>query len=541
MSNKRSWSIQGAVNTYPPWADIRNDRQSMGQQLLNPIGNQLDDLRVQIQRAKANYYLPTAIASDIDVYYKYQLPRSFSFVLKNNPTKLDFHTPTVKGYKDGTEYEISLASNNNIEEFWYKSTPTRLSLTQSIPSSVDSHLVASGVALSFELPVIDPILPFPNKLIVTVSGANQCVQNINGLASVGTVQLHGLDITERELYEDLIYVHDDTLMSNSKLTTVSGVSIHGFKELDDTHITVTSSRLGRPFEDRMYPAAYYLAYSPGSAEDDPLYWTLDNNELSLYHYDVDQADLRVDGWVSKSTLLSMQMLDIDSAPLTNAVDLAVEPWSDRIWVVESGVLYLFNDEIPYENMKLLVGKDYDSPAVLDVFPNWVTSGEDIGVDYVWRRQSVGFQAHRSWVEKPDGTKYSLEGGSEVAYHTDLSSWFLGEPARKKIRDSEIYTLDQPGFYVYTLESKYTNGSKYIDKRIVNVAQKTAAAQFNIANVINSHSEIIAVDVDSDMNLWLVDSNWNYHSIKLHYDNMLIDINKKIIYFHDEYDSVKVNY
>ena len=540
--SKRGWSTQGIVNIYPPWSNIRNDHQSLGQQLLNPIGTQLDDLRKQIQRAKANYYLSTSVASDIDVYYKFQLPRTFSFVMKNNPTELDFHTPIVRAWADDVEYNITLAENNDIEEFWNHAIPSRISLSETVSGSIDSHLVAIDTCLNFDLPIANPTLTIPNQLTITVSGANQCLQNINGIASVASVQIKGQDINYRDLVEEIIFIHDDTINTVNRFITVSGVKAHGFKELADTNITVTSNRLGRPYEDNLHKTAYDLSYSSRSSEDIPSYWTLTSNDsLSLYQYDVDSLDLRIDGWVSRSELLSMQMLDINSNPITNAVDMSIEPWSDRVWVVDSGVLYLFNDEIPYENMKLLEGKNYDSPAVLDIFPTWVTSGEDIEVNYVWRRRSVGFQAQRAWVEKPDGTKYSLEDGSEVTYHTDDSSWYLGEPARKKIRDSEFYTLDQPGFYVFTLESKLTNGVKYTDKRIVNVATKTAAAQFALGNVIGSYAEIVGVDVDSDMNLWVVDSDWNYHKIEMRYDNMIIDIEKKIVYFRDQYDRVRVSY
>jgi hypothetical protein len=277
----------------------------------------------------------------------------------------------------------------------------------------------------------------------------------------------------------------------------------------------------------------------------PLFWSLGQGPslgaqktLELHQYEGDDPEIRLDGWVTRSLLSRFELLDTNGDHIT-PVDMVVEPWSDKIWVAASGILYLFDDTIPYPDTSRLTKRHYDASAVIEPSAYTLVSGETVDLDYIWRRPSIGMLAHRTWVEYPDGTKYSIEDGTETSYYTDLGSWILGEPLYRKIKATESFRLDQRGDYVYSLETKYTDSSTSIDQRIVSVLYKEPRAEFALQDVIGAQNQVRAVDIDSEGKLWVFDQNNQRHQLGLHYDLMLIDVDKKILYFREPYDEVRI--
>jgi hypothetical protein len=143
--------------------------------------------------------------------------------------------------------------------------------------------------------------------------------------------------------------------------------------------------------------------------------------------------------------------------------------------------------------------------------------------------------------KPDGTKKTIdENGLEATYITGSDSW-QGGPImiNRNIQDPSEFTLTEAGDYTYCLEVGYVDGTSSVDKKIVSVQTKQARAQFPLTEVIGDWRPIVGVDVDSEYKIWVRNANdWRYQ-INLHYDNMLIDWKRKIIYFHEPYDQVRV--
>lgn len=543
-------STQWLANTYPLWSKIRNDHQSAGFQFLNPIGLRTDDLRRQGERIGANIYLPTSIVSDIDVYYKFRLPRNFEFTADSDDTEFLFSTPTVSGLIDTTYYDITLAEDNNIEGFWYNAVPDRIGLGETVNEPVGGHLVVSGhISQSPFLPLVPSgIIAVPNHLTVTLSGADLCIDSRDGFVSFGQVQIEGVTRAGQHVTEDLTFLYDETLTTLYEYAEVSGVRAYAIEDADDAFLVVTSSRLANREigEDMYYKSAYDLAYNTLNFQD-PYFWTVASgaaigsqtqHTLELHKYEGDDPEIRLDGWTSKSLLTRFELLDANDNHIA-PVDMAVERWSQNLWVATSGVLYLFDDSLPYPDTSLLVGKKYDAASVIATDYDTVVSGETIDIDCIWERPTVGMVAHRTWVEKPDGTKYSLEAGEEAVYHNDAGSWVLGEPYNRKIKPTETYTLDQRGDYVFSLETKYTDSTSHLDKRIISVLYKKPRASFPLQDIIGAQNQVYGIDIDSENKLWLFDQNGHRHQINFHYDIMLIDLAKKILYFREPYSEVRV--
>jgi len=208
--------------------------------------------------------------------------------------------------------------------------------------------------------------------------------------------------------------------------------------------------------------------------------------------------------------------------------MTVQSRSDNLWVVDNTKLYLYSADFPYFDNSQLIDKEYDAHSVIE-FTNgpYTIKGDDIEVNYIWRRPIQGMVKHRVSVTKPDGTQKSIENGVEVAYHTDGTSWVFGEPKKRMIRASDIFTLDQYGEYIYQLEVMYADETTSVDTRIMHVVSQNAKAEFDLS-ALGIPNSIVGVDFDSEHKLWVLDTAGGKYEVNKHYDVMLIDFNKKII-------------
>ena len=538
---KKALSTQSIVNAFPDWADIRMNEQSLGYQFVNHgIGNNLDYLLKQLQKIKANYYLPTADISDIDVYYRFDLPDSYVFTKEDNDdTELLFTLPTVSGLLNNVLYPVSGVDKNNIENFWYNATPNRISLGT---TASGGFLVASG--FMFQSPLRSLLttqeIDVPGRLMVTVSGGILYFgEDNNGYTYRTVVRIEGEDRAGGLIKEELYPVYDEVLMTQHEYKSVSGVYGYGS---NDIHIKVHSASFNQPDLPAVYPGIKETDF----AEDMPMFWAVGSGNaqasghlLQIKKYDADDIQFRLNGYSGKHAFMEYELLTTAGDAPVLANDVSPEPFSDNVWVVDSGTLYVYDADMYYPSTDMFEKRTYDAAATLIMDCPWLTLGHSVQIDYFWRRPTQGMTAHRVWVEKPDGTKKSIENGSEVTYYTDATSWVVGQPRFRKLRPTDVFTLDQRGDYIYSLETTYVDGTRSLDQKIVSVLSKTAKAQFGLASIIGTHNQIIGLHIDSEYKIWVLDSAGKKYEVIPHYDNMLVDFSKKRIYLRENYDQVRV--
>lgn len=531
----KSRCTQSLANTFPSWSNTRKDEQSLGFQFLNSIGHRFEELNKQLKNNIDNFYLPTAVISDIDVYYKHKLPNTYVFTEDPDNTEFIYVPPIVQATAAGVVYNITIAEKNDIETFWYKAIPTRISITETVTGN---HLIATGTVDKSPFSSLVEEMHIPNKLTIKIeNGISFLGLYNNGLLRKSIVQITGKTRQGQSVTEEVLFLHNETQQTWHEFKSIetNGIKLYGFEPVDTTEITVTSAA----FNKDDYPVNYELDQDL-YGDDTPYFWAINkpNPDISRYtldlkRYDTNDLELRMQGFTTKHTVLSQELLDTSEQNII-PLDLAIEPHSNRIWIVSATKLYLFEEGLPYFDMSLLNKKQYDAHSVIEPNTYYAVLGEEIELNYIWLRPVTGMVAHRAWVLKPDGTTKSLENGEEVTYHTDTPSWIFGEPLERKIRNAEHYILNQRGNYIYSLEVRYADNTTSIDQRIINVCYLKPQAEFTLPNIT-----AVGVDIDSEYKLWVLDSSGDKHQIRLHYDNMLVDFKRKTLYFREPYDKLAI--
>jgi hypothetical protein len=559
----RKRSNQAIVNAFPPWSRIRDDEQSFGYQILNLVN--FDDLQEQLQNLSDNFFLLSSHVEDPDVFYTTSLPSTYTFVKEDSDTSsLPFTPPTISGILGGSSYLLQVSDENTLEHFWYKTPPYSF--------SVDNELGESTVLASGQLTqtIFTPLLVSgfnTNKLTIKLSGAQSCIAiEDENLIRRAIVLLHGKNRQGMEIWEEIPLFFDtiqQTMNEYSYLYPDNGIRVVGVQPNTAEFLLTTAN-----FNSEYRPISYEL---DTTKEDNPmpLFWALGKSSegystIDILKYQAETIELRLEGYIDKEVMFQQELYDTAGNHI-NALDFVTEPFQNRMWVVDSEKIYIFSTDFPYPNLSQLTKKQYDAASIVEINTNTAVLGDTIEVNYTWAKPTNGISAHRAWVQKPDGNKFSLEYGSEVAYHTNTSSWIFGDPNDRRIRAPEFYVLDQLGDYIYTLEVRYTDGTSSIDQRICSTLFQKAIQEYTFASLYES-GNILGIDIDSENKIWLLatvlSSRADYGSgtfgsaiyggegegammeeqrLRLlpFYTSLLIDFDNKVLYTREAFDSIEV--
>ncbi len=531
---KKSAVTQQMVNAYPAWSSIRRDEQSLGYQLANTVAINQEDLQKQLLRAGLNYYLPLVNLDELDQVYTFQLDPSTEFnKVDNDSSQIDFITPTISGRLGATWFSVALADENNIETFSDKSIPTRFTSTvvNSGSCTVLSETTISGLdAITFDN---EPHLQ--GKVHITISSGTKFVRLENNEVVRGTVILTGTTRKDTEESETMIFLFDDTKTTLKEWESFDRVQVHGVDPEDGATISISSCQ----FNAGPYKDFYNVDWSEGDNKID-MFWDTSVtasgiNTLDMVRFSSDDfSNIVIAQLTAKETFQQIELLDEIGSTIGTPVDIALQPFQDRVWVATSDTLYLYDLNRPYPDMGKMTKKQYDSFVRIDVDSYHKVFADDVEISYRLVRPIVDVAKHRVSIEFPDGTKHAIINGVLTLLTPGLDFFQFGVLSDTLLRADDIITLGQRGDYIITLEVVFGDNTSNIDQRIVTVDSKNALAALDLP-----FSDAVGVHFDSDQKLWVLDSTGVHHRIDLATDVMLIDFDQKTIFFHEQYDEVQV--
>lgn len=547
---KKSPVTRELVNIFPSWSKVRKSDQSVGFQVLNTFGVEFEEMQKQIRTMRDNQYVSTANLDEIDLTFRVTLPTDFAFQIdSSDPTNPCPRAPSCSGLLDGNWYDVDPAVDNDIRSFWYDSVPDRFSLAN-IVSGVDHELLTFEAQNSPQSGLWYHHLDGGDIWVECVGGIQYLTFEENELRR-GNVRLQG--ITRKGTVEDEVLVfpwdqNQKTLKDWKKLTNVAAYNIES-----GVQVTVRSGN----YAAEEYLDFWNLSFSEERQKIDT-FWGLglettttgtDTDAIAVLdkvHYTSDEWQQLVLGFSDKVPVESWELIDetddtISGIDITvSGVDIAVQPYSDRLWVADrDNMLFLYDlGEQMVSGVKKLAPSTAGSEIQIELDTPWVVLGQEILFTPWHARPIRNLIQYSVWYQTPSGGKFSFDGTTIVPYSsTYVSKIPVTTPLARTIGSLLSIPVTERGEYLIVFEGTFADGVEHQYRTIVPVNYKSPLAKFDLSSIIPD--PITGVDFDADQKLWVKTAD-DYYQLDFHTDVMLIDYDRKIIYFKEEYDQVVVN-
>jgi hypothetical protein len=538
---KKSVTTQDLVNIFPSWSKVRYDDQSLGFQLFNALAKPMEFMDKQLDVMKKNEFLTTVNLDEIDLAYKVVLPTTFEFELNtSDPTNPVPVAPTVQGLLITTSptfsgyVDVALADDNDVRTFWYESIPNRVTIED---TAVGDFALLTQSASEFpwsgtlEHHLMDDNEGGGRIWVETTGGVQYVKTNEGGEVTRARVQLKGTTRKGTEEEETIVFPWDEKQPSLKEWKRLSEITV--FDMEDDVSVEVRSA----DFNAGPYWSFYNLRVSDNRSKIDE-FWDLDDTgtELNRVGLITDEWQQALLGFSQKENKSTWELIDSNWYTVTG-VDMAVQPFTDRAWVVtNSGLLYLYAlEETMASGIDYLEGKSAGALAQIDCETRRVILGEDIVFQPWLIRPIKEVTRFRVWYQDPSGQKYGLLNGSPVSYTSDF--WHVGRQIKRTITEDQItINATMRGEYLIVLETEYIDGSDDSDRLLVQVQYKQPLVSIDIGQLVDT--PVVGIDFDSDQKMW-IRTNTKYYKLELHTDIMLIDYQNKILYFKEDYSDVQV--
>jgi hypothetical protein len=480
---KKALATRNLLNIFPSWSEIRKNWQSVGAQFLDTIGIHFDDADIYLEKMRRNSFLSTINLDEVDWVYKVQLPASFSFSLDTTDALQPVYSaPTVRGLVANNIHsgymDISLADRNSLEEMWYNAIPSRVDLEENV-TGYDSLLHWPATDFPYSGQLSHHLSEGGRLWVETTSGTQYItINDDDGSVDRGSIKLTGKTRKGTKETETMVFPWDMKQPTKKEWKYITNVEVQNLE--DEVSVEIRSAD-----------------YNWGP------YWSFYNMR-----------------WSSLGT----------------KIDLAVQPFTNRAWIVDSSYLHCFSlEETMVSGVDFLIGRSAGSHVKLELSDDYYAYGDDIAFTPLHVRPVSSIDKYRVWYKTPSGTKYGLDQGSQVAFTADF--WQYPTELKRELEGEIFISAAERGEYNISLEAVYPDGTTHTDRLIVPIKYKQPLSSIDISSHISG--SILGIDFDSDQYLW-VKTTVAYYRFSLHADLMIVDYSDKIIYFREDYAKVDIS-
>jgi hypothetical protein len=541
FDNRRSWVTQRLANRLPPWSKARKLAQSVFQQLLEPIGQDMEDAYWWANYNVGNYLLNTSDTNQLSGLYRLNLPPTFEWETRHDADSVIYLTPTsVRGNTSSGWITLTQAENNSLEEFWY-GVPTRISYAGESYQYLPVLPTTAVTALSSASLVYPSV---PGKLWITLSNNGSSVKNYKGRVVRSYVELTGRDIYGIENSEIIYFGFNGTVQTKLAWSEISSVTTNYIDDV--SYLRIDWLDVGRTdYID------YNGLYVSRDREKLRFFSLADQSYGSALQYKVFSADNLVlveDGEDVKHAEYEVELVDTSGANI-NALSLC--PWPKRRWIVvaDGSDLHFFVPALKSETLESISEGTVEAVVQIELAEEWSYKGATVTLDYNMKRPFVRVLRTRWSVEKPDGTRVGISpDGSEITYSS--SGWVTHPEGTifNKVGfqgDYIDYTLTSRGRYVFYLESMITDllsregqtkPTEHTDVRILHSSYDTAEASLTLPTSVGTGSTIT---FDPYNRPWIINSAGTAYRLNFHYDKYLADFAGKAVIVREEYTNLEV--
>jgi len=544
----KSRSTTELTQIFPSWAKVRSSDQSTGYLFLNALAEPLEKATLQLEKMKKNQFLPTVNLDEIDQTYVVQLPATTVFNTNtSDPTNPVEIAPTVQGLvitNTSSGYlPIVTASNNDIESFWYMSIPDRVDIDMMVSGQNDVMLSQTADQFPYETTLTHHLASYQEgggRFWIQMAGGVQYVNKdpVTQDLTRGQITLTGTTRKGTVDTETLVFAWDSKQWTKKDWRRITDIEVYNVEP--GVEVSVNSA----DFANGPYWAFYQTRYSENGNKVDE-FWDLgtsaDNIHSSLDRvgYITDEWQQLVLGFSDMTPIERWDLLDANGNSII-AADLAIQPFTDRTWIVTKDKQLLCYD-LTDQTIQSFQELDTATPGAdtqKDIENTKILLGDDITFSTCRYRFLNDVAQYRLWYKDPNGNSYGLDAkGNPVSFTSNF--WVINPPIGRSLGNEITIPSSIRGEYVLGLDVLYSDNSVQTDKVIVEVRSKEPLVQINLSTLLPTNETIEGIDFDSDQRMWIKTTVPSYYRINLHTDVMLVDFVNKVIYFKESYPDIKV--
>lgn len=531
-----SWMTQRLANRAPEYTHARQSSTSVLQQVLNPIGQEMQRVSQQLTEERNNMFLSSCNVDLLSAISYLELGIGMEFQKDSyvDGTYL-FKEPTVYGTLSETEYELTISQKNDIETLMYTALPSRIedgetkyNYQEVIPRDTVANLAGLAPAA----------FPLPGHLFISIF--NNTTWEYRGVEMIYYPKIHitgrtrkGTDITEA-----IPFLYNGTFKTINQWESVSDIFV---SYMDDTaEIAVECLPFAQDsfidVKNVIVPASGYENFKFVKLGD--RVWG--SSVISEGFSAETLSDIQL-GFNSKETEYEIELLDSTGANI-NANALAIRDTSPYLYVIDDDNLYVYNPIMAFPDATALEAESTNTKMNL-TSERWVYARDEeavINTDTL-DVSTVPWQ-HRWILKDPNGDEWYLgKDGSKWPLTTDAwidnNKWDNGYWDEKRL----TFVLDLVGTYILSIECRYAvdgavDDNILVTRHLLNVPAIRPEQTLELPAALKASTDIM---FDSDGKLWLKDSIDDIKLLNLFYDYYIVDYDGKAVWFREDYSEVRV--
>ena len=534
-----SQMTQAMANYFPEWSKTKFDQFSTVQQLLNPIGEGLERTLDFITKQRKNNFIQTCNLNELSSVFQIELGKDYPVISSVAQSGETFYVqPEIKAVKDITQYELFADQSNSIEAFYYNRLPTRINASRKIIKNptiiIDEPVTTLGVTLDHEMEDV-------SKVYVSFKWVDNSSYVENEKIIYKKLRIYGKDYNGEDAEEELFLKEEHVLSTETEWSFIKKIETVNTK---DDQVLVTLYQL---------PPAGILQKDLKKiiTNDDRyeiIYWnTKDVNGKSVLERRILEGEdfISIERTGHKTKIeTEFELLDIDNKTNLNLIDMAIDPFTNNIYGVDSGYLYIFDKREEYtKRAKEIHGENGLANFILDIECDRSVRDENneklITVKCIQKLPEGTIVRYRLKVLTPSGKTLYLRQDGELV--EDKDAGMISVKQYDMMYESRKYELilREVGDYLLDLETLYRGGTTSSYKQIIRVRSKSAIRKFKLNRILD---DVLPVSIKfyHDQTLKIYDASERLNTLTLHKDGVMINYEDKVLYFTENYDYVEVS-
>ena len=529
---------QSMANFFPEWSKSRYDKFSNTQQLLNPIGNQLETISDFLARQNKNTFIQTCNLNELGTLFRVELGKDYPVQSAVSEAGETFYVqPDIRAIQEITEYDLFADQENSMKSSFKGKLPTRLGSERSI---VENPVIISDLKLTNLAQPVNFTMEDSGCLFLVFNDIESTIYKEKDRVRILKCRVSGIDIFNKKAEEDVLILENRIITSTKEWKYIDSLELVNAKEED---ISVSLYQVP-PTE------LAHKDFKRIVTEDDNLetvFWKLSSRQgYSLLEKHIEEGENVVDvlrNAGSTKPIQEYELFDIDNLNRVNLVDCAIDNFSNNIYGIDNDFFYVFDKRQEYPTrLKEIPGTNGDADFLLEVdsddFARDEAGNKKVLLKCIHKSSQARIVRYRIKILTPSGAvEYLLPDGSTTV---DVKEGFIPVSQNDIILEPRQYelTLNESGQYILELETLYQGGKTSSHRQLVEILRKSAKIKYKLERILDD-TVPLSLSYYCDQKLKIYDSKNILNTIILHKDSVVIDYEEKILYFNEDYSSVEV--